>query len=111
MLFLLLIGQALALPSPLIGPDGPLWFGPLPPGSEASVGNSPRSTVVVHPISGRLQVESVDAPGLVRLWDGRRWTVNGGSIDENWPPRDQLSYEMIDGELVAATGISGVRER
>ena len=37
-----------------------------------------RSIVVVDPGTGRVNVDKEDAPGLIRSWDGRRWTVNGG---------------------------------
>ena len=38
-----LVGAAFALPPALLGPDGPMWVGPLPPGPDSSL------VVVVDP--------------------------------------------------------------
>jgi YD repeat-containing protein len=102
---------AWALPPALLGPDGPAWFGTVPPG-QAAEGDGRPVAVVVDPRSGMLSVVERDAPGLEREWDGRRWAVDGGGVDADWPPRDGFSYELDeDGLLVSATSRAGVRRR
>lgn len=107
----LFAGAALALPPALLGPDGPTWFGPVPPASRAALDGGPVA-VVVDPRTGQLSVVERDRPGLTREWDGRRWAVGGGGVDAEWPPRDGFHYELEDdGRLLSATSSAGVRRR
>lgn len=102
---------AWALPPALLGPDGPTWFGSVLPGSRTATDGRPHA-VVVDPRSGMLSVVERDRPGVIREWDGRRWAVQGGGVDEKWPPRDGFTYELEeDGQLVSATTDAGVRRR
>ncbi len=50
---------ALALPPPILGPQGPFWVGPIHPAAHPAVQQG-REQVIVHPEDGRLHVEAVD---------------------------------------------------
>lgn len=62
MLWLLVGTVAAAPPRPLLGPDGPRWLGPLPPGEGAA-------TVVVDPADRGLYLELPDSEGKPWVWD------------------------------------------
>ena len=103
--------SAWALPPALLGPDGPTWFGTVLPDARTGLDGRPIA-VVVDPRSGALSVVERDGPGVTREWDGGRWTVDGGGVDAEWPPRDGFSYELEeDGQLLSATTLAGVRRR
>ncbi len=61
---------------PELGPTGWTWFGPLPPGRDAT-----RDEVVLDPADCRIEVRRTDLDGgpgnrdvrLARVWTGRRW--------------------------------------
>lgn len=112
MLLRLLLGAALAAPAPLLGPDGVTWVGPLPPVERDGRARSRGSVVTVDPETGALWVEEQDAPAVRRVWDGRRWTVDGGGIDATWPPREGFSLLLgRDGRLQASTAWRGTQRR
>ncbi len=103
------VGVALAVPPALLGPDGPTWLGPLPP-QQSTLAGVDRDVVVVDPITGALRVESWDAPGQQRIWDGRRWTVRGGGITDDWPIREGFSLQLgPDGALESSSSHWGRR--
>ncbi|MEC7948421.1 MAG: hypothetical protein VX265_12710 [Myxococcota bacterium] len=107
----LVVGAAWAMPPALLGPDGPTWFGTVVPSDRDVLPGGPDS-VVVDPRSGLLSIVERDHPGVVREWDGRRWTVEGGGVDRSWPPRDGFVYDLTDdGQLTSATTSTGVRRR
>ena len=112
MLISLLVGAALAVPAPLLGPDGPTWVGPLPPVSVDGAASPRGSVVTVDPVTGALWVEEDDAPGVRRVWDGRRWTVDGGGVDAAWPRRAGFTLELDPaGALTRSTSSSGLDRR
>ena len=56
------IGAALALPPALLGADGPMWVGTVPPDAGLPV------VAVVDPQSGALIVESTGRDGRLLRW-------------------------------------------
>ncbi len=109
-----LSGVAAALPPALLGPDGPLWVGTVVPGEAvaSAVALGRPVAVVIDPATGALHLEERDGDRVRRAWDGARWTVEGGGIDEAWPPREGFRYDLDDeGVLVSAHGSDGSRRR
>lgn len=95
-------GLAQARPEPLLGPSGPVWFGPLPPAP--TLGHTEdRGVLVVDPTTGEAWVEVVDlrVEGqpyplcLTRVWDERGWS---------WAGETRL---LVDSQGVRAWGSQG----
>jgi YD repeat-containing protein len=104
-LLALLVGAALALPPAVLGPDGPLWIGPMPPVSGQDGGGEAR--VVVAPLTGELWVEEQLPGGALRAWTGSRWTLNGAPLTEE---AKAPGHRFEDGRLVAAPGAHGATQ-
>lgn len=94
MLLVCLASLALGAPEPLVGPDGPLVFGPFEgPGAAPIAG---RERIWVDPRSGQLHAEATElhlpvaGPDLVlsRRWTGSAWA---------WSYQDSL---LLDGQRV-----------
>ena len=76
-----LSNSALATPSPLLGPNGPVWFGPITPGSPEII-RANRGYVTISPTTRELEIEVTDLSiegvgeqlGVVRRWGNNGWT-------------------------------------
>ena len=74
---------ATATPAPLLGPSGPIWFGPVTPGSPQIVQQN-RGFITISPVSRELEIEvtdlSIEGAGapleVVRRWGQDGWSWN-----------------------------------
>lgn len=93
LLLVLSLTVALALPPALLGPDGPVHLGPLPPEEQDR-----RGAVVVDPTDGALALALAGSAGTFG-WEKGRWSLDGAPIDGADP--------LVQGERpggVAGTG-------
>ena len=97
-----LVGAAVALPPALLGPDGPMWVGPLPPGPGAPI------VVVVDPDTGVLHVEERERDGRLRAWEGDHWEIDGVPLD---PEEPVAGHRFDDGRLIGADAFFGARRK
>ncbi len=114
MIALVLGLAAMARPLPLLGPDGPLWIGPLPPQTVAArpwgAGGWARPVVAVDPVDGHLWVQEWDAADLERTWQGGAWTYNGLPLTERWPPPERLRLDR-EGERLYSVATAALGRR
>ncbi|MEC8191762.1 MAG: hypothetical protein VX944_09995 [Myxococcota bacterium] len=92
------IGAALALPPALLGADGPMWVGTVPPDAGLPV------VAVVDPQSGALIVESTGRDGRLLRWDGSVWTLDGAALDPETPA---AGHRVNGGQLMASETLLG----
>jgi YD repeat-containing protein len=98
----LLVGAALALPPALLGADGPLWVGTLPPEADASL------VAVVDPATGVLVVEARERDGRIRQWDGAQWLLGGAGLN---PDEPAAGHRMDGRSLVSADAAFGAKHQ
>ena len=101
-MFWFLVGAAFALPPALLGPDGPMWVGPLPPGPDSSL------VVVVDPDTGVLHVDERERDGRIRSWATDHWEIDGVALD---PEEPESGHRFDDGRLVGADTSFGERRK
>jgi len=97
-----LVGVAFALPPALLGPEGPMWVGPLPPAHGAPL------VVVVDPQSGALEVEATERDGRIRRWTADGWKIDGALIDPETPNE---GHRMDGDKLVKAEALFGASQQ
>jgi len=100
---------ALALPAPLLGPDGAFWVGTLHPGSPQHL-QANREWVLVNPHNGDLRVEAVDfktsngAPmAFGRTYQNEQWLF---SFEEKQSLKD-LTVQKEDNRIVQIRDTEG----
>jgi YD repeat-containing protein len=104
-LLALLAGAALALPPAVLGPDGPLWVGPLVPRSGLSGSTQGAGPfVVIEPTTGALWVEEHLPDGALRVWSEGAWRLNGTPLTEEL---GEVGHRFAEGRLVSAPGAQG----
>ena len=105
-MLLALLGVALALPPAVLGPEGPMWVGPLRPTASASgtVGAGP--FVVVDPGTGALWVEERLSSGSRRTWERGAWYLDGEAMTA---AREVSGHRWEETRLVSAPGAHGAR--
>jgi YD repeat-containing protein len=92
-----MVGAAKAMAATaVIGPDGPYWLGPFPPGTVADL------RLVVDPVTGALDLRHRDAPGVWRSWDGKAWSVDGADGEP-----EGVRFKVVGGKLVEVERAGG----
>ncbi len=101
-MFWFLLGAALALPPAILGSNGPIWVGTLPPTEGRGL------VAVVNPHTGDLVLEATERDGRLRRWAKGEWTLDGLSLD---PEKPSLGHRMNGAVLVSAVTNLGARHQ